>query len=331
MGRPPVGSNSPFGENEGELFVSTEKTEAGKEADCAHKYPPPPGSATYGADYRACLASEPNWQDVSGKYSFFLPAPPSPGPGARMVFRSIDEGSSNAPAPTLTPAAGGVNITFALKSRPAQSLKMAYRVFVGWSPVPPDFAADPPARHFRQPERPSRHGSRLHGRRAVRRQLESTRPNQATTAPGDWNLYWDLNGIWGKWAPGNGEFLTNDGQTFSNGQTIDLYVPQGKGWRLFVHGRECDLNGLDPANPMADCPTNRELADNNDVQGEIVDSYRSAAASLGRHTSNAATASNDPTSTCPNANSAGCYSLTYTVKAVDDAASRAATFASRSG
>jgi hypothetical protein len=128
-----------------------------------------------------------------------------------------------------------------------------------------------------------------------------------------------VNGIWGQWAPGNGEFLTTDGQTLTPSpqlKPVDLYVAPGRGWRLYVHGRECDLNALDPANPFADCPTNQELADDNDVQGEIVDSYASAQASVGIHRSNAATASNDPTSTCPDANAAGCYSLTYTVAEV---------------
>jgi hypothetical protein len=96
-------------------------------------------------------------------------------------------------------------------------------------------------------------------------------------------------------------------------------VPPGKGWRLYVHGRECDLGGVNPARPLADCPTDKELSDGNDVQGMILDSYPSAAASLGTHRSNALTAHSDPTSTCPdnvngtNPNPQGCYSLTYTV------------------
>jgi uncharacterized repeat protein (TIGR01451 family) len=160
---------------------------------------------------------------------------------------------------------------------------------------------------------------------------ESTRTNQGTETPGDYNIYWDANGIWGQWpctgvvcrpdAPG--ELLPMDGDSYTGTQSVDLYVPPGKGWRLFVHGRECDLNAVDPARPMKDCPTNEELADNNDVQGLILDKYTSAAASLGTHTSNARTANADPTSTCPNVNTTGCYSVTYTVTKVNDEASRA--------
>jgi hypothetical protein len=83
-----------------------------------------------------------------------------------------------------------------------------------------------------------------------------------------------------------------------------------------------DLNGLDPGHPFADCPTSQEVADNNDVQGQIVDTYASPDASPGTHTSDGQTASNDPTSTCPSANTNGCYTLTYTVTKVDDAAAR---------
>jgi hypothetical protein len=316
--------NASRGENEAELFISTDKTKAGKEADCAHRNPPPPGSATYGPNYAACVAAEPNWQDVSGRYSFFLPAPPKPSPDAQLVYRAVDRGSINGGHLKLTPTSGGLQISFGLDSPPDRRTIMAYSFFVGWSPMP--LAAVPT--HLRVSF------DRLEVHRAMDPgcsggfqfpdcQYESTRTNQLTTPPGDWDLYWDVNGIWGQWAPGNGEFLTEDGEVLEDGATVDLYVPQGQGWRLFVHGRECDLNAVDPANPMRDCPTNRELADDNDVQGEIVDTYPSAAASLGTHTSNAATSSNDPTSTCPDANTSGCYTLTYTVSVVDDAAARA--------
>jgi hypothetical protein len=316
--------NSSNGDNEGDLFVSTDKTLAGVEADCAHKHPPPPAPDgthpfLYGPDYTACLDTEPHWQDVTGDYSFLLPAPPRPSPGSTLVFKKVNMGSSsNAPAPTLVREGDAVRVTFSLHTDPGQSLRLAYQIFAGWrkpAPAPPTHLRISFDRlEIHRAQDPGCSG----GVPAPNCQLESTRSNQATTAPGDWNLYWDVNGIWGQWAPGNGEFLTTDGQVLTPSPTvkpIDLYVRPGAGWRLYVHGRECDLNALDPANPFADCPTNQEAADDNDVQGEILDSYPSAAASLGVHRSDAATTSNDPTSTCPDANAQGCYSLTYTVKA----------------
>ena len=82
---------SPYAEKQAELFVSTDKTAAGKEADCAHRNRPANFSLpqagtdaptfstyylTYPPGYQQCLMVEPNWQDVSGHYSFLLAAPP---------------------------------------------------------------------------------------------------------------------------------------------------------------------------------------------------------------------------------------------------------------
>jgi hypothetical protein len=197
---------------------------------------------------------------------------------------------------------------------------MAYQVFAGWNRVP----ATARPTHLRitfdqlQINRAMDPGC-PRGLPVPGCQLESTRPNQLTAAPAHWNLYWDINGIWGQWAAGDGEFLTTDGQVLRPSpalRPIDLYVPPGRGWRLFVHGRECDLGGLDPLKPFADCPTDREIADDNDVPGLILDVYSSADTSLGRHVADGRTASSDPTSTCPNGNPNGCYTLTYTVEKV---------------
>jgi hypothetical protein len=330
--------DSPLGESQGELFVSTDKTKAGKVADCAHKHPPPPSPVLpnpvlYGADYRACVESEPNWQDVTGDYSFFLPAPPRPSPGARLTYRAVNHGSVNAPQPTLTPSGDGVQVSFHLDSPPTQRVLEAYTVYAGWSPVPTStlpthlrVTFDSLTIHRAMDPGCSRQAP------VPGCQNESTRQNQLTTAPGDWNLFWDVNGHWGQWlARGHqpaSELLVDDGDVLNSSdtppgsQTVDLYVPQGKGWRLFVHGRECDINAVDPLQPLADCPTNQELADDNDVPGKIVVNYSSAQASLGEHTLNGATASGDPTSTCPNSNADGCYSLKYTVRLIDDRGSR---------
>jgi hypothetical protein len=67
---------------------------------------------------------------------------------------------------------------------------------------------------------------------------------------------------------------------------------------------------------MKDCPHDHELGDDNDVPGMVLVSFPSAAASLGTHTSNALTHKDDPTSTCPDSNLQGCYSITYTVQQV---------------
>jgi hypothetical protein len=322
--------SSPFGENQGELFVSTHKTRAGKTADCAHRFPPPPSvvlpnPSFYGADFRSCVDTDSNWQDVSGVYSFFLPAPPQPSPQAKLTFRAINQGSVGAPAPSLSADGNGVRVTFHLSSQPNQRLVMAYTIFAGWNVVP---ASALPAHLRISLDKLEIHRAMDPGcardARVPGCDQESTRGNQATTAPGDWNIFWDVNGIWGQWAPGNGEFLTHDGDVLNGDRSIDLYVPPGKGWRLFVHGRECDINAVDPTRPLADCPTNSEAADNNDVQGLILVHAGSGGSYLGTHRVNALTKKADPTSTCPDENAEGCYSLTYTVRSIHDVAARAA-------
>ncbi|GAC1322602.1 MAG: hypothetical protein NVS2B9_07770 [Myxococcales bacterium] len=325
-------SSSPYGENQADMFVSTDKTPAGQMADCAHKHPPPPGSPTFGPDFVACLDSEPNWQDVSGHYSFLLPVPPRPSPGAQLRFRAIDRGSVGAPPPSLRREGNGVRVTFDLSSRPTQRLVSAYTFFAGWTPM----SAQQLPTHLRVRydqlvvHRAMDPGCAL-GFPVPQCSLESTRTYQATMAPGQWDLYTDASGVWGSWGPGGGEFLAQDNQLFAGGQTIDLFVPPGRGWRLYVHGRECDVGGAFPQRLQADCPSDHELADDNDVPGAIIDTYPSAEASLGSHTSDAQTAAKDPTSTCPDGNPNGCYSLTYTVSLVDDRADRAAQLGAAGG
>ena len=346
--------NSPFGENEGDVFVSTEKTRAGKHIDCAHKHPPPTRTVAYPPEFNACVnALEPNWQDVSGHYEFVLNAPPKPTPDAKLTFRMErqPESTNNAPAPTLTPTASGdgVRISFDLNT-PDSSVRLVfgYKIFVGWDTVLPSQVPTHLRVTFDKLEihRAMDPGCSLSAP-APGCANQSTRTNQGTEVPGDYNIYWDVNGIWGYWPcddsqvdppecgrlrphpmdagnpkPAPGELLVNDGESRQGTQSVDLYVPPGKGWRLFVHGRECDINAVDPSHPFRDCPSNEELADNNDVPGLIEDVYSSAEASLGTHRSNALTRSGDPTSTCPDTNPQGCYSVTYTVTKVNDEGER---------
>jgi hypothetical protein len=323
---------SPYAENQADLFISTDQTPAGQIADCAHKHPPPPGSTqTYRPDYVACLQSSPAWQDVTGHYSFFLPAPPRLGSTATLRFRAVNHGSVAAPQPRLVAQPNGVRVVLDVHSRPHHRVVVAYTFYVGWTNVP---AAALPT-HLRV------RIARLVVHRAMdpgcsagiplpQCSLESTNHNQLTTPPGEWDLYLDANGIWTSWAPGAGEFQPTDGQVFSSTQTIDLYIPRGQGWTFYAQGRECDLGGLRPLHPMGDCPTDtKEIATDNDVPGQIVNTYPSAGASVGTHTSDAQTAAADPTSTCPPTNPHGCYTLTYTVTIVHDRTARARVLAHR--
>jgi hypothetical protein len=317
---------SPYGENQADLFISTDQTPAGQIADCAHKYPPPSGSTqAYGPDYVACLRSAHDWQDVSGHYSFFLPAPRRPGRRSKLHFRAVNHGSVAAPRPRLIRQSNGLRVALDVHSTPYRRMVVAYTFYVGWSNVPaPALPTHLRVRFDRLVVHRAMDPGCSAGAPFPLCASESTNRNQLSTPPGEWDLYLDVNGIWRSWAPGSGEFQPVDGQVFSSTQTVDLYVPRDQGWTLYVQGRECDLGGLRHTHPMADCPTDQtELATDNDVPGQIVDVYRSAGASVGTHTSNGQTATQDPTSTCPAINPHGCYSLTYTVTSITDRRARA--------
>ena len=322
--------NSAAGESEGDLFISTNETKAGIEADCAHQNPPLTPTSAYPPSYAACLDTAMNWQDITGNYSFLLPAPPKPSPTAVLTYRSVDNGSTNGVPPTLTPEGDGVRVTLAVSSPTAGvAQQVAYQVFAGWSEPP---TAGPPTHlhvtldqlvvHKAMDPGCATQAFGAPGPCPDPLPSETTRNNQESTSPGDWNMYWDVNGIWGQWQPtgqATQEFLPADGTSYTGTQSIELYVPQGQGWNFFVHGRECDLGSLFAASQgvQVDCPNNtQEIADNNDVQGLILDKWASAADSLGTHSSNGKTNKDDPTSTCPDINTNGCYTLTYTVSLV---------------
>ena len=309
---------SPLGEAEADLLVSTIGTFAGVSADCAHR--------TKGgrAAFRACVAAESDWQDVSGTYTFSLAAPPRPSPTARLAYRVVDAGSTGgAPTPRITLGRTGLKLTLRVATTPRARLVVAKRIFLGWRPV----AAEALPEHLRVTFR-----SLL-----VRRAMDpgcptasqcasgqSTRLDQISAGPGEWAVYWNVDGIWGTWKPSL--FLARDGQVVPGGQTVDFYVPRTRGWRLFTFARECDFGNLSAGNPAAPplpCRPSREFGSalGDDAPGSVIDRHESPRASLGSHTSNASLLG----SSCPPANRTGCYALSYVVRRIDDAAARART------
>ncbi len=110
-----VAARSPWGETEGDLFVSTDSTQAGVVADCALQ-----------PDFAACLTTQSQWQDVSGTYSFVLPAPPRP-PGAGKLY---------ARGASVVLRNGAAVVTITLASAPGVPLVVAKQVFVGWTKTP---------------------------------------------------------------------------------------------------------------------------------------------------------------------------------------------------
>jgi len=316
--RNPVGHVAPrsaAGESEGDLFVTTTKTGAGKVADCAHK--------TKGdrQALKACIAAEPDWQDVAGSYRFFLPAPPRPSRDARLRFRVVDAGSTAAAPPLrLSPRADG---TFVSVDVPAsliaggRPLVLAKRVLAGWTPVP---ARARPVhlrirftgllvRRAMDPACPT-------GQPSCKDVAESTNLGQISALPGEWNVYSDVAGIWSLWRPST-LLVRRDGQRFRVDHPFDVYLPRGRPWRLLVWTRECDygsFGGEGTTQPLSPCPKTGEFGvrAGDDVPGMAVAHFRSPAAAVGVHTLN----SRLDGSTCPRQNRHGCYQVTFSVQPV---------------
>ncbi len=271
-------------QTETDVYISTDGTIAHAEAQCALAHPAP-SPDTYGVDYTACVQDPAQrYQQVNDRnYTFFVPAPPKPAPNAKLVYRVVDQGvGTNSPAPLVQTQPTGVQVTVPFKNFGVNGTRQVFgkSFFVGWSvdPTPPTHLQA----HFTSI--------------TVVHSMDPPSDLSANTDdPGaEWNLYTDLNGNWGvvnDWAPGLGFLL--DGTTLSVNKTIDFYVPAGKGVRLFIHGRECDLPKVQP------CPANPgEVAADNEVPGEILDQFPSASAAIGTHTSTA---------------DSGNYSFTYSI------------------
>ena len=125
-----VSARSPWGEAEGDVFVSTDSTAAGAVADCALQ------AAGDQTAFVACVATEPLWQDVTATYRFLLPAPPRPPGAGKLYARVVDQGSVGAAVANVTLKAGAAVVTMRLASPPGVRVVSAKQVFLGWRKVP---------------------------------------------------------------------------------------------------------------------------------------------------------------------------------------------------
>lgn len=298
-------SRSPYGESEGDLYISTDATPAGQIAECAHQ--------TKGDQqaYKACTYTQPNWLDVSGDYSLTLKAPRRP-PGAKsLAVRVVDRGSTSEPHWTQTISGDTLTLRFRLASTSPNRLVVAKQVFFGWRPVHRVI-------HLRLTF------TKLLTRRAMDPGCpnsqtgcgtpQTTRDDQISTAPGEWRVYTDVAGQWSLWP---GVIPARDGKSFAERRTTDLYVGPKQPWRLFVFPHECDfgVGSWTHVNaPMAPCPATKEFGNfaGDDVPGEVVVHYRGANG-VGKHALDGSLA---PPSTCPKSNIHGCYRLWWTIARV---------------
>ncbi len=295
------------GDAEGDLYLSTEATPAGREAECAHQ--------TKGSDqFKSCSHAAPDWLSVNGSYAFPLCAPKPRPAGAVLRFSVVDRGSVGAPAVSVTPTGSScVETRLTVAAAAGARVLVAKQVYVGWS-------TGVPVVHLRL------HFDRLLVRRAMdpscspddpgcKYKNESTLLGQIAAAPGEWQLEWSVDGIWGRWP---GTLAARDGSVFPGRQTVDFYVRAGQPWTLVALARECDFGAVPsfdgPGHALVPCPVSPEVGNvtGDDYPGAVTVTFRSPGASLGTHRSNASTAG----SSCPPANVQGCYQLGYTVKRV---------------
>lgn len=272
-------------ETESDVYISNQGTIAHAEEQCALENPPT-NSDSYPASYSACVQDPAKQhQTINDRnYTFFVPAPPKPTQSATLSYRVVDMAHGNGPQEQVQVLSNGIQVTVPFQGFPDNGGPLTYgkSFFVRWQGT----------------SKPPLH---LQAQFQSLKVIHSLDPNpsrgtQTGTPPGEYNLYLDLNGYWkflNDWAPGLGAVL--DGQTFTLGQKVDFYVQDGKGVRVFVHGRECDLPKINP------CPNTAELSDDNDLPGDAIDQFSSAQAAIGTHTL-----------TAPSGN----YQLTYTIRRV---------------
>jgi hypothetical protein len=199
----------------------------------------------------------------------------------------------------------------------SRAARLGARFFAGWRPVKP--AARPVHLRVRLREllvrRAMDPGCPPYDADCPARD-ESTLIGQVTTAPGEWNVYVDAGGVWAPWNPVL--IRPTDGQRIRTKQTIDLYVGNGKPWRLFVQTRECDFGSLGNAYSVqglvTPCPHIREVGNtvSDDQPGALVVHFRSPGRSLGTHRVNSSLSG----SSCPASNVKGCYRLTFTISRI---------------
>jgi hypothetical protein len=205
-------------------------------------------------------------------------------------------------------------VTLSVKAKRGAPLVVAQRVLARWNNAP-------------MPERLRIRFLRLLVRRAMDPgcpggrpscgSVQTTRGEQVSAGPGEWNVYVNAAGVWKMWGS-SGLLHARNGQVFRGGPTLDVQVARGGSWRVFVFTRECDFGSLGNADgaqhAMTPCPRSSEFGtfEGDDVPGFAVARFSSPAAGLGLHRLRPQRLG----STCPPANRLGCYELSYRVDRV---------------
>ena len=286
-----VNRKAPFlsarGESETDVYISNEGDASHAVEQCALSHNPISGGGfpQYDSGFKPCATSVANQiQPLEKSYRFFVPAPPKPSPGARLVFRMVNQIADGSGSERVQTKSNGIDVTVTLHGA---SHVVAYgkSFFVSWSVPPrqPPVALDVTLKSIL---------------------VKHADPNPSVPDPtgAHWVLYADVNGSWGlidKWAPGLSTHVI-DGERIGVNHTVKVYVPHGAKVSLLVQGRECDepagatvlgvLTGI-----LSPCPANTDEQNPNifdifanDDPGTILDVFPSAAGAVGTHNSTSA-------------------------------------------
>jgi hypothetical protein len=262
------------GETEADVYITSEGTLAHADEECARKFPPPPGAdpATYGPAFTACV-SDPSSRHVTvtdRDYSFFVPAPPKPTPGARLRYRVVTApGHGASPQESVTPRADGIDVTvpFAGFGSTPDDQAFAKAFFVGWD-----------GGLQRLPGRVEVAVKQIH----VINSMDHFPPTSFDTSsgfpPGEYGITTDVNGDW--------EYLNdkvpqldqvNDGDVIQVNRTFGVNVAEGGPLTVRFYARECDLPKINP------CPATPEVSEDNDNPGALRQDFPSIDAAVGDH------------------------------------------------
>jgi hypothetical protein len=279
------------GEVEHDLFFTTDKTEAGQHADCAHK------TKHDQEAFKACVAAEANVRNIGGTYSFRL--------NGTGTVRVVDAGSVGAPPLQVR----GRTVTFTMPSDGGRHV-IAKQIFVRR-------ASRVRTQHLRVSVdkvliRRSMDPGCLPQKAPPCGLVNSLHEDQVTQGPeGEWNFYWDVGGVWSPWKPA--VFRVRDGQTIRPRVSTDVWLPRGKSFRVLVWTRECDWGRLRLGGGEAlwPCPTQPEVGvrTGDDVPGAMLGTFRGPGVQTLKPQWGV--------TTCPRApNPRGCYAVTVRVRRV---------------
>ena len=299
---------APRGEAEGDLFISTDPTPAGKQAECAHRdegQRPVQGVLARGAATGGAS---------TGRTLRALRARSAPGRRPPRRSRLVDKGSSRVAASAVTARKDGcadVVLTVDAAGRQARRRRVAglRRLVEG------DAEGRPPAAALRPPARAARDGSQLRARQAGvpgEERVDAARADRErpgrVAAPLERRRHL---GALARDARRRATARSSRARSRSTSTSSAAGSGRSSRSRASATSARCPA-GTAPGHPMAPCPLTTEIGNSkgDDYPGAIAVTYRGAA--LGRHVTNAATAG----SSCPPSNTHGCYQLTYTVSRV---------------